>query len=197
MHNILYKTWKRNTLNIFFFFLILILGFSVGKAFASNPETKVKAIYDRSVEVERARLGVAASLKNEAAVAPKPLPKKEAPSTTTAPNNSAATSPTVPHNLPAGSHTDWMREAGIPEENWGYVEYIIAHESGWLPSNVNSTGCIGLGQNCPSNGKYFLVEACPNWQTDPVCQLRRWDHYATKYGGWQGSYNHWLAARSW
>lgn len=118
--------------------------------------------------------------------------------TTTVPPTTTTTRPIAPPAQPiTGDKYEWLAQSKIAPELWVYVDYIISHESGWLPHNVNPGGCIGLGQNCPWNGVYFLPLACPNWQTDPVCQLNRWDEYATKYGGWKGSYNYWLANENW
>ena len=95
------------------------------------------------------------------------------------------------------SHELMLASAGIKESDWPYVEYIFSRESGWNASSVSANGCIGLGQNCLSNGQYFIKLACPNWQTDVICQIKRWDEYASKYGGWYGSYLHWNYYKSW
>lgn len=97
-------------------------------------------------------------------------------------------------NLPSGSHEDWMAAAGISPSNYGYVNYIISHESSWRPN--------------ASNGKYFglyqttkarLVNDCgSNWVNDPVCQLRSATGYATsRYGSWEKAYNRWRAQGWW
>lgn len=87
-----------------------------------------------------------------------------------------------------------MAAAGIAAADYGYVDFIITKESTWRPAATNSWGCIGLGQNCPDrNGYYFLKDACPNWQNDPVCQLKRFTGYAEgRYGGWADAYNFWV-----
>ena len=96
-------------------------------------------------------------------------------------------------NLPAGSHEDWMAAAGISPENYGYVNYIIGRESGW--------------RTTASNGRYFglyqtnlksLSSQCPNWQSDPVCQLRAATNYANgRYGSWAQAYNFWTSHHWW
>jgi len=97
----------------------------------------------------------------------------------------------------SGDKAALMAAAGIAESDFGYVDFIISHESGWRPGAVNAGGCIGLGQNCPSGGRLWLVEACPNWGNDPVCQLRRFSVYANRYGGWAGAYEAWQVQRWW
>ena len=94
----------------------------------------------------------------------------------------------------SGDKVDWMRAAGISEADFSAVDYIIGRESRWRPAVVNSSGCAGLGQACPGSK---LASACPNWQTDPVCQLKFFSGYAGKYGGWQGAYQAWLIKGYW
>src|SRR5260221_5189568 len=73
----------------------------------------------------------------------------------------------------------WLQAAGIAESDYNYVDEVFTPESHWNPSDVSPKGCIGLGQNCPaSDGSYWLEDACPNWQEDPVCQIQRFDGYA-------------------
>ncbi len=87
-----------------------------------------------------------------------------------------------------------MAAAGISAANYGYVNYIISRESNWRPDALNSGGCAGLGQACPGSK---LAAVCSNWQRDPVCQLRFFSDYASRYGGWGGAYNYWLSHRYW
>jgi hypothetical protein len=91
-----------------------------------------------------------------------------------------------------------MAQAGIASSQFAAVDYVISHESNWRPGSINSHGCIGLGQRCPSGGGNALIAACPSWQTDPVCQLRHFTAYANgRYGSWQGAYSAWLVQRWW
>lgn len=94
-----------------------------------------------------------------------------------------------------GDRVDWMRAAGIDESQFGAVDFIIGRESGWRPGALNGSGCAGLGQACPGSK---LVRACPDWQTNPVCQLQFFSGYANaRYGSWQGAYNFWISNRWW
>lgn len=97
-------------------------------------------------------------------------------------------------NQVSGDKQDWMRAAGIPESQFGAVDFIIGHESGWRPNALNGGGCAGLGQACPASK---LANACPNWQSDPVCQLQFFGGYASRYGGWSGAYNFWIVNHWW
>jgi resuscitation-promoting factor RpfB len=97
-------------------------------------------------------------------------------------------------NQVSGDKQDWMRAAGIPEDQFGAVDYIIGRESGWRPGALNAGGCAGLGQACPASK---LARACPDWQTNPVCQLQFFGGYAGRYGGWQGAYNFWIVNHWW
>lgn len=94
-----------------------------------------------------------------------------------------------------GSKADWMRLAGIDPSQYQYADYIIGHESGWNPAAVSANRCIGLGQKCNASS---LIAACPNWQTDPVCQLGHFSGYANgRYGSWQGAYQFWVMNHWW
>ena len=94
----------------------------------------------------------------------------------------------------SGDKLEWMRAAGIAESDFGAVDFIIGHESGWRPAAMSGSGCGGLGQACPSSK---LARACPDWQVDPVCQLRFFSGYSGRYGGWQGAYQAWLVKGWW
>lgn len=96
--------------------------------------------------------------------------------------------------LPAGSHTDWMREAGMDPSNYDYISYIFTGESHWNPAAVNPYGYSGLGQT----NQATLASACPNWQSDPVCQIRFFNGYAvSRYGSWEAAATHWQQNKSW
>lgn len=98
-------------------------------------------------------------------------------------------------NLPPGSHEDWMAAAGISSSDYGYVNYIISHESGWRPYAVSSNGYYGLYQTNQAR----LIAACgEGWMNDPVCQLRSATSYATgRYGSWAGAYQFWTSHNWW
>jgi uncharacterized protein YabE (DUF348 family) len=95
--------------------------------------------------------------------------------------------PTV---IVAGDHAALMLQAGIPASQHGSAEYIISRESGWRLNAQNSGGCLGLGQACPGSK---LINACPDYANDAVCQLRFFTNYVNgRYGGWNGAYNFWV-----
>ena len=97
----------------------------------------------------------------------------------------------------SGSHADWMRAAGIAETDFGYVDYIIDHESGWgvTKSNYGGSGAYGLGQALPA-GKMAKFGA--DYLTNPITQLRWANAYAVgSYGSWANAYNHWTARHNW
>ncbi len=85
-----------------------------------------------------------------------------------------------------------MAAAGISPGDYGYVNYIISHESNWNPGARNGGGCLGLGQACPGSK---LTAVCS--LDDAVCQLRYFTNYSGRYGGWGGSYNFWLNHHYW
>ena len=105
--------------------------------------------------------------------------------------------PVVAPVLVPGSHTDWMRAAGIAESDFGYVDYIISHESGWgvTKSNYGGSGAYGLGQALPASKMAGFGD---DYLTNPVTQLRWADAYARgSYGSWANAYSHWLARHNW
>lgn len=97
---------------------------------------------------------------------------------------------------PSGSKADWMRAAGIGDADFGYVDYIISHESGWDYHAVNrSSGAYGLPQSLPA-GK--LASAGADWRDNPVTQLRWANNYAVgRYGSWEAAYRYWAANHWW
>lgn len=94
----------------------------------------------------------------------------------------------------AGDKAALMAAAGISPGDYYAVDYIIGRESGWKPGSISGSGCAGLGQACPASK---LANACPNWSTDPVCQLRFFSGYAQRYGGWQEAYFVWQTQGWW
>lgn len=99
-------------------------------------------------------------------------------------------------NIPADKAAV-LTAAGVAKSDQGYVNFIFSRESGWNAAAISPNECIGLGQNCPSGGTYWLKQACPNWQNDPVCQTKRFSVYAGRYGGWQGAYDFWTRNNWW
>lgn len=97
---------------------------------------------------------------------------------------------------PSGSKGDWMRAAGISDSDFGYVDYIISHESGWNYHAVNrSSGAYGLPQSLPA-GK--LASAGADWRDNPVTQLRWAHNYAVgRYGSWEAAYRFWTVNHWW
>lgn len=97
---------------------------------------------------------------------------------------------------PSGSKADWMRAAGISDSDFGYVDYIISHESGWDYHAVNrSSGAYGLPQSLPA-GK--LASAGADWRDNPVTQLRWANNYAVgRYGSWEAAYHYWTVNHWW
>lgn len=97
-----------------------------------------------------------------------------------------------------GTKEDWLRQAGIPQGEWKYVDYIVSKESNWNPCaynpgqsdcNANPTTACGLAQSLPC-GK----QATYGHWTDPVANLKWQYNYVTeRYGGYAGAYSFWVA----
>lgn len=89
-----------------------------------------------------------------------------------------------------------MALAGISPADYAAADYIISHESGWRP-NAGGRGVSGPYGLCQAYPGTKMASAGADWQTNPITQLRWCSGYAKRYGGWQGSYQHWLANHNW
>lgn len=95
-----------------------------------------------------------------------------------------------PTIIVAGDHAALMTQAGIPASQHEAAEYIITRESRWRLDARNAGGCLGLGQACPGSK---LVNVCPNYANDAICQLKFFTSYVNgRYGGWNGAYQFWI-----
>lgn len=72
------------------------------------------------------------------------------------------------------------------------ANYVYMHESGCRLDARNPDGCLGIGQACPGSK---LLAVCP--ALDYACQNAFFTNYASKYGGWAGSYAFWLKNHWW
>lgn len=94
-----------------------------------------------------------------------------------------------------GDHTSMMAAAGISGGDYGYVDYIVSHESGWRVTAYNSSGAYGLCQALPGSK---MASAGGDWESNPITQLRWCNSYAVgSYGSWAAAYSHWVAYRWW
>jgi len=125
-------------------------------------------------------------------VTPKPTPTPT-PTPTPVDGESAGASRSAPVMYSGGgSSTDWLSAAGIPESDWGYVDYIVSRESSWNPNATNaSSGACGLVQAYPCS-------KVPGSGYDPVDNLRWANGYAVgRYGSWGEAYAFWSSNHWW
>ena len=104
-----------------------------------------------------------------------------------------------------GTKSDWLAASNIPQESWGYADFMVQKESGWNPNAVNrSSGACGLAQALPCS------KLGPNW-SDPVVALNWMNSYVNgryydgspyvkgQCGGitdrWQCAYKFWTVYR--
>lgn len=108
----------------------------------------------------------------------------------------------------APDKTAVMAAAGISPSDYGAVDYIVSRESGWCPTKLQGTHvCPAAAPGYyPSSKGYGLVQSTPatkmasagsDWETNPVTQLKWASGYASRYGGWQGAYLHWINYHWW
>lgn len=94
-----------------------------------------------------------------------------------------------------GDKTSMMAAAGISSGDYGYVDFIVSHESGWRTTAMNPSGAYGLCQSLPGSK---MASAGGDWATNPITQLRWCNSYANStYGGWAGAYSFWVSRRYW
>jgi len=107
-----------------------------------------------------------------------------------------------------GDHTALMAAAGISSGDYGYVDYIVSHESGWCPTKAQGEHyCPAAPDNQYTPNGYGLCQSTPgtkmatagaDWGTNPITQLRWCSGYARgAYGSWGGAYNHWINYHWW
>lgn len=186
------RLWKRYSLELFFFVFVLAFGITIGlmvdKAFANEPK-EVKFLNQKPEQYIIAR--PASTTTATTTIAP--------PVERVGRTEPIAVQQSVP--LPPGSHADWLRQAGIPEDQLGNAEWLINHENGlWCPTR-------GYGQNyCPetpgpTGQAYGIPQALPgtkmasagaDWATNPITQLRWMNDYVNqRYGGWAQACEKW------
>jgi len=93
-----------------------------------------------------------------------------------------------------GDKTGLMAAAGISAGDYAYANYIVSRESNWHVTSENPSGAYGLCQALPGSK---MASAGGDWATNPVTQLRWCSGYASRYGGWAGSYDFWLSHHYW
>ena len=91
----------------------------------------------------------------------------------------------MPYNG-GGTKTEWLAASNIPQESWGYADYMVQRESGWRPDAINrSSGACGLAQALPCS-------KIPGQWNDPVNALNWMNGYVNgRYGGWAQAYDFW------
>ena len=89
-----------------------------------------------------------------------------------------------------------MSEAGISEDDYFYVDYIVTRESSWNYTATNSvSGAYGLCQSLPGTK---MESAGSDWQTNPITQMIWCDGYAQeRYGSWESAYEFWISNHWW
>ncbi len=85
---------------------------------------------------------------------------------------------------------EWVREAGVAEEDLQTALTLIYHESGCRVNAKNaSSGAYGIPQSLPGNK---MASMGADWETNPVTQIKWMKQYVEKrYGGWQEALDFW------
>jgi hypothetical protein len=161
---------------------------------SDNLETIIRV---EKQKAEEARIAEETRVRQEAQAAAKAESDRVAAEQEAARVSAAKKTKTLSLEAPArvdfgGDKASWLRDSGIAESDWTYVDYIIDHESGWNPYSVNaSSGAGGLPQALP-----YSKTGCATG--DAVCQLKWANGYAVnRYGSWAGAYTFWTSHRWW
>lgn len=101
---------------------------------------------------------------------------------------------TKPKAMPytgGGNKDTWLAASNIPQDQWGYAEWLVQRESTWNPNAVNrSSGACGLAQALPCS-------KVPGNPYDPVNSLNWMNGYVVnRYGSWAGAVAH-SQAKGW
>ncbi|MDD7962730.1 transglycosylase SLT domain-containing protein [Microbacterium thalli] len=140
---------------------------------------------DAAVALDRSGFTVYVTPKPTPTPTPTPTPEGESDGAGAAPSASVRYSG-------GGSSTEWLTAAGIPESDWGYVDYIVSRESGWNPNATNaSSGACGLVQAYPCS-------KVPGSGYNPVDNLQWANGYAVgRYGSWAAAHAFWTSNHWW
>lgn len=172
-----------------------------GMALAKPPVADVETPFslaaqdtqDLTVTAEGATIEPATRGSYDVYVTPTPTPTPEPePEVASSDSSDSYSAPGPVYYTGGGAPAEWMAAAGIASGDWGYVDYIVAKESGWNPNATNSSsGACGLVQALPCS-------KVPGNGYDPVDNLRWANGYATgRYGSWAGAYEFWINNHWW
>lgn len=151
-----------------------------------NKQASVTSVPNRTeqkVEVPKPQLEKVAT--KPEAEKPKVEPQPERPAPVATPVQS----------LPP-SKIELMQLAGIPQEEYSHVDYIVSKESSWNHRAVNtSSGATGLCQSLPAEK---MATEGSDYMTNPVTQLKWCNKYAKqRYGGWYSAFAFWRSNAWW
>lgn len=95
-----------------------------------------------------------------------------------------------------GNKDSWLAASGIPQDQWGYVDWIVSRESGWQPCayypgnndcSANPVNACGLVQQNPCH-------KIPGDWRDPVAALKwQYQYVKGRYGGYAQAVAYWQA----
>lgn len=122
-----------------------------------------------------------------------------APTPVETPKPAAEAEPEAPKaapvlSAPSVSNADLMTQAGIPQDQQQFADYIIQKESGWDFRAQNPTSsAYGLCQTMLS-----VHQVSETFKESALEQLQWCNNYAQRrFGGWGAAYNYWLAHKYW
>lgn len=92
-----------------------------------------------------------------------------------------------------GSKEEWLRASGIPESQWGYVDFLVSRESGWKPCSYypSRNDCSATPVNACGLVQQNPCHKIPGDWRDPVAALKWQYQYVQKFGGYAGAVEYW------
>lgn len=183
-----YKNWLRKYASLIIY-LILLAGvlIVVLTSFRDSPTEK-------SLKIEATTTTIPTTTSTTTTTTTTLPPATIPPTTRVTTTTSTTVAPVVQSY--SEDKQQWMASAGIPEDQWWAVDFIIFRESKWLHTAVNSySGATGLCQSLPASK---MATAGADYLTNPITQLKWCHSYALqRYGGWVGAVNFWKNNHWW
>lgn len=163
--------------------MLLTVLLSAALIWSLQQETPVHKSFADTAKAKPVRVAAPEKAAEKSQIQTKQEPAHEPAKTTV----KAVVKPPVPT-----THEQMMSQAGIDQNDWAAVDYIVTHESSWNEDATNAvTGAHGLIQALP-----YTKTGC-GW-SDGVCQLRWASTYAVeRYGSWWGAQAFWQSHGWW
>lgn len=106
--------------------------------------------------------------------------------------------PVTPTYTPTGNKDSWLQQSGIPQNLWGYVDFLVSRESGWNPCAFypGQSDCNAMPVNACGLVQQNPCHKIPGDWRDPVAALKwQWQYVNGRYGGYAQAVEYWQVHR--